>query len=361
MWRYSIQSWRLFDLTILVVENSGLIEIKTETFHGMENLEELNLQGNKLKSVPSDSFNTLTKLRTIDLSFNKIKQLSSDVFSKNLNLERIDLSFNEIKFLGTELFSELTKLNFVDLLSNRCMNKEYNGFTEIYRLKEDIKINCYKSHGWHLSIEEELDCKFRNLNSHNGLIYLCNVEYDDENRLIVNRFTGTHIENKTDSDVKGISIISSKTEYFPTNIGSLFNLTYFHMYGAGLIEIKSKDFVGMQDLEVLFLTFNKITHLPSDVFSTLTKLNFINLSHNQIEELPTGLFSNNLKLEIIDLMSNEIKYIGTGLFNGLPNLKLVALDGCIHELYFKHEGLDRIEEDIKLKCKNTNETQVTTS
>ena len=52
------------------------------------------------------------------------------------------LHYNQIKFIGFELFNGLAKLNIVFLISNDCVDKNYEGSTELIQLKDDIDINC---------------------------------------------------------------------------------------------------------------------------------------------------------------------------------------------------------------------------
>ncbi|CAO1293957.1 unnamed protein product, partial [Diamesa serratosioi] len=85
------------------------------------------------------------------------------------------------------------------------------------------------------------------------------------------------------------------------------------------------DFIGMQNLTHLSLYGNKLTSVPIDVFSTLTKLKLIGLGGNQIEEIPNGVFSINLQLEQIHLYENKIKFLGSSVFDGLTELNYVSL------------------------------------
>ena len=101
----------LFNLTVLRMWNTQLIEIKAEDFHGMQDLEFLSFHKNKLSSVLLDVFATLTKLRLIILGYNQIEELPNGIFKNNLKLEEIYLNDNKIKYLGTEIFHVLKKLN----------------------------------------------------------------------------------------------------------------------------------------------------------------------------------------------------------------------------------------------------------
>ena len=132
----------LFNITGFSMVYTQLFEFKVQDFYGMENLEYLHLERNKLNFVPLDSFNILMKLKLINLGFNQIQELPNGLFDKNINLERVLLYGNNIKFLGSILFDGLTKLNHVNLVSNICINQIYPSTTSITELKNDIKLKC---------------------------------------------------------------------------------------------------------------------------------------------------------------------------------------------------------------------------
>ena len=68
-------------------------------------------------------------------------------------------------------------------------------------------------------------------------------------------------------------IRGTNTKYIPTNLGSFSNLTVLVMVGTQFeVEIKAKDFHGMQNLKEISLSNNKFSSVPLDVFATLTKL-----------------------------------------------------------------------------------------
>ena len=128
-----------------------------------------------------------------------------------------------------------------------------------------------------------------------GSFYSCVVTSLDNpnNNLKIDGYSGEHKANKNDADVKGIYILGTNTKYIPTNLGTFSNLTALRMWRTQLVEIKAKNFHGMQDLEILSFHGNKLSSVPLDVFATLTKLKYIYFSENQIEELPNGIFKNN--------------------------------------------------------------------
>ena len=133
----------LFNLTVFGCVDSQLVEINAEMFEGMDNLEILYLEANKLTSVPLNTFMKLTKLKRIDLDRNQIEELPNGLLKNNVNLEIIYLYSNKLNFIGSTLFDGLTKLDYVDLEDNVCINKEYTGSTDFNKMKKDIKEQCF--------------------------------------------------------------------------------------------------------------------------------------------------------------------------------------------------------------------------
>lgn len=193
-----------------------------------------------------------------------------------------------------------------------------------------------------------------------GSVYTCYVTSLDNwnNNNTIDGFTGAHKVNNNYNDVKAIYLHSTNTKYIPANIGSVFKLSAFRMWRAQLIEIKTKDFHGMEKLEYLDVGVNKIKSVPSDVFITLPKLKQIYLYSNQIKELPIGLFSNNLELEGVHLDKNQIKFIDSGLFDGLTKLNNVNLDNnfCVQKGYTGTTEIIQVKKDIKLYCNIPNDS-----
>ena len=219
--------------------------------------------------------------------------------------------------------------------------------------------------GSQLSHGVKLDCTFEDDEyPFLGSLYVCYVTSFDNphNNLTIDGYSGVHMANRNDADVKAIYIKNTNTNYIPMNLGYLFNLTVLSMDYTQLVEIKSKDFHGMQDLEILSFHGNKLSSVPLDAFATLTKLKYIYLSENQIEELPNGIFGNNLELGEIHLWGNKIKYLGAEIFNDLKKLYRVNLEGniCVNYNYYGTE-INQLKDDIKMKCKNPNEVPATTT
>ena len=167
-----------------------------------------------------------------------------------------------------------------------------------------------------MSFGVNLNCQINDVEFDMGIYfetsYTCEVTSLDnsDNNIVINGHNGVNQLNKNDTDVKAIYFHDTNTKYIRENLGYLFNLTFFIMYNTQLIEIKAKDFNGMDNLNTLSLFNNKLSSVPSNAFNKLTKLKLISLRNNQIEALPIGLFLNNINLETIYLHDNKLKFLG---------------------------------------------------
>jgi Leucine-rich repeat (LRR) protein len=86
-------------------------------------------------------------------------------------------------------------------------------------------------------------------------------------------------------------------------------------------------FRGFTNLTTLFLTSNKFTALPANVFEGLQNLEWIILANNQLSELPAGVFGGLQKLTELHLHQNQLATLPVNVFEGLQNLKRLYLYG----------------------------------
>ena len=211
----------------------------------------------------------------------------------------------------------------------------------IFRLICAVVVLMVVCGGIQLSCGEELKCEFKTETYAVGTLYSCKVTTlnNENNNKTITGSNGVHLTNKNDNDVKAIFIHNTNNKFISTNLGSLFNLKALHMERTQLIEIKSNDFQGMQDLEHLNLWENQLTELSSDVFSTLPKLRFIDLSFNKIKYIASDTFDNLNKLNDVYLESNI----------------------CLNKNYNGASTITQLKQDIQSNCKNPNPVTTTTT
>ncbi|XP_022051035.2 vasorin b [Acanthochromis polyacanthus] len=100
-----------------------------------------------------------------------------------------------------------------------------------------------------------------------------------------------------------------------------------YLFANGIERLTAEDFDGLENLEMLDLSQNKLTHLPDRVFEPLTSLRNLDLSSNQITHISEECFHSMTLLERLYLYSNHIKTIHPAAFNGLEHLLELKLQG----------------------------------
>ena len=98
-------------------------------------------------------------------------------------------------------------------------------------------------------------------------------------------------------------------------------------YDRPALSLKSGDFAGLVNIEVLAIYYHTMDALPEDIFEGLTGLNHLYLVENQLGALPEGVFNGLGSLERLDLRGNQLGALPEGVFNGLGNLESLDLRG----------------------------------
>lgn len=94
----------------LAVTFSGLYELDTRTFIGMQALVTLNLTGNKLVEISEDALAELSILKELDLSHNNIEVIHKNVFEENVELDTLRLNHNKLAGISSPIFKHQKKL-----------------------------------------------------------------------------------------------------------------------------------------------------------------------------------------------------------------------------------------------------------
>ncbi len=106
-------------------------------FQGLDNLQELNLNFNKIKSIENATFSCMSKLETLNLNSNELQILYAGTFQGLDNLQKLNLGRNDIKSIENGTFSclkRLKKLN-LEMLELLELNAEmFNGSDNLQEL-----------------------------------------------------------------------------------------------------------------------------------------------------------------------------------------------------------------------------------
>lgn len=212
-----------------------------------KSLETLCLRKNKINGLIECCSSPLSNLEYIDLSYNHIFLDNLDVFLGFDGLSNLDIRNNEIESIHPDAFRGLVNLKTLDLSSNK-----------LAYLNPDVFV--------HLPNLEYLNLSRNRLFSHQ------------------NQPMFVHLSRLKTLDMYWNS---SKTSH------ELFTLP--------------EDFLsGLDSLEVLIFSSNKLNGLNPGMLKSLSKLKELDLSDNKIEEFPDEIFTNTARsLEKIDLTDNR--------------------------------------------------------
>ncbi|KAM6934656.1 toll-like receptor 8 [Xenentodon cancila] len=306
------------------------LEIDPDAFYDLTQLEQLNLGGNSLKHLKSSWFERLSNLKDLFLSFNFLTKEITDegAFLSYLpSLERIDLSFNyALKSYPPAL--NLSK-EFSHLVSLRTLHMEGLVFQNIgpemlkplYQLKNLSALNLGTNFIIHL--DPTIFSKFHHLK----IIYLA------ENRLYpipvnrippnprdgYNRNSGLSISPLTKPYSKDFTYELShsliKDECF--NSGRVLVLS-----SNNLFFISPKQFEGYGDIACLNLSGNGFSAaLNGTEFSSLPNLTYLDLSINKIDLAYDNAFKELQKLQVLDLSYNAHYFKAFGVTHNLNFVK----------------------------------------
>jgi BTB/POZ domain/Leucine rich repeat len=110
-------------------------------------------------------------------------------------------------------------------------------------------------------------------------------------------FAGKHRRGKSNDDVTLMWIYKKVIEYFPRGLFKFFpNMTKVHIVDCGLKKITREDLIGLEQLEELYLSKNKLRLLPQDLFIGMNKLKVIRFDGN---DLNFSLLSSKVLLPVV--------------------------------------------------------------
>lgn len=277
-----------------------------------EQLQELSLNKNSIKSIDVGKFPENSSIRILNLNSNLIQVIKEGALNNLTNLEVLKLNRNEIKSLPAHLFSFQSNLKTLELNHNKLTNITgllFQGLSNLTTLK--LRFN---------NIENLTDGAFFGFKSLNSLQL-------DHNRIkSVSKGWTYGLESVITLSLSNnlISEIDFNSWELCTNLETL---DLSHNY---LIQIEGRSFQHLINLRTLYLGYNKISSISQEAFSYVVQLQKLHLNHNKISwtvEDMAGPFSKLHNLITFSLAANHIKSINPRAFEGLTNVYELDLNG----------------------------------
>ena len=105
----------------------------------------------------------------------------------------------------------------------------------------------------------------------------------------------------------------------------LAGIDILHLQRANIAELRSGDFKGLTNLRWLYLSNNRLSSLPPDLFSESSKINILDLNNNEFSEVPTEALSALWQLSWLRLDYNNLGNLSPDAFAGLESVEVLRL------------------------------------
>jgi len=272
------------DLLFLRIENCGLKDISWDLFNGLDSLETLILDNNKIEFIPDFSFYGASMLKSLSLANNKIRHLQTTGLGGLLDLKYLNLKNNALTVLSETTFPPLPKLKVTDL-SNNPIETVYPHTFEVLNSTIELTLG---SNDTQLYLHQNYFVGLDSLE----ILRLININVN-----ILERTLLIGIPKLIELNIKGI-----------------------------IQKIAFDAFVEIPNIKRLILSNCSIQSVSMDSFYGLYNLEHLDLSYNQLQELPPGLFDQQFSLKEIIMNDNQLINLPDGIFKTIPNIKLIRLD-----------------------------------
>uniref|UniRef100_A0A8B9JDG9 Slit homolog 1a (Drosophila) n=1 Tax=Astyanax mexicanus TaxID=7994 RepID=A0A8B9JDG9_ASTMX len=317
-----------------------------------DNMAEIRLEQNGIKSVPPGAFSPYKKLRRIDLSNNQISEIAPDAFQGLRSLNSLVLYGNKITELPKGVFDGLYALQLLLLNANKIHCVRANTFQDLQNLSllslYDNKIQTLAK-GTFASLRAIQTLHL----AQNPFICDCNLKWlADYLRSNPIETSGARcasprrLANKRIGQIKSKKFRCSGTE--DTRLNNECNndpvCPAKCRCESNVVDCSNQRLTKIPEhipasTTELRLNNNEITSLEATgAFKTLTQLKKINLSNNKISEIEDGVFEGASSVNELHLTANQLDSVRSSMFKGLEGLRMLMLRNnrisCIHNSSF---------------------------
>ena len=300
----------LFNLKAIKMYLLFLKQVNKTHFNGLENLENIDLNTNRLSVFPFDLLTNMNKLEVLNLSCNEFTSIGHGTFCLMKRLRELDLSFNDISVIDQGAFDGLENLKLLNISECSLSRLESNAFRSLGKLK--------KLHLGANQLKELHKDTFSNLSN------LELLELSSNRLKIIEPELFANLKNLKKLDLNCNELKNIHVQTFE----KLESLAEMDLNSNEIIQFESGTFCNNTNLKKLLLYCNQLSELTHDsLFQNLKNLTDLDLSCNQLYLIDFNTFSSLNDLERLDLGFNKLIRIDMDLFARLSKLLLVDLNG----------------------------------
>uniref|UniRef100_A0A8C2T643 Toll like receptor 3 n=1 Tax=Coturnix japonica TaxID=93934 RepID=A0A8C2T643_COTJA len=320
--RLTLQGLQGTNLTVLNLSKNSLSVIEDDSFQWLSNLEYLNLEDNNIIKVSSHLFYGLSSIKYLNLKKSLTGKIEDFSFQSLYHLEYLIMDNNNFPQITTNTFTGLKNLKYLSL---------YNCNINLQRITNKTFVSLANSSLQVLNLTKTRISRIESgAFSSLGQLKILDLGLNEINQeLTGHEFEGlNNIEYIYLSYNKNVTLRSESFIFVP----SLKQLM-LRKVGCNNLAISPSPFHPLRNLTVLDISNNNIANIKEDLLDGLYKLSILDLQHNNLARLwkhanPGGpvLFLKDLpNLHILNLKSNGFDEIPVHVFKGLHQLKNLDL------------------------------------
>jgi Leucine-rich repeat (LRR) protein len=137
-------------LDLIAFHESNIPILRAKFFtKSFSKIKEVLLKQNGIQQIEDEALHELEDLEEIDLSFNEIKSINKKLFSHNPKLKVFKLDRNKIFMIQRDSFKQQPNIEELNLLGNQCINKKFGcNFIDCPELGKanDYLEDCFVNH-----------------------------------------------------------------------------------------------------------------------------------------------------------------------------------------------------------------------
>ncbi|XP_031464673.1 toll-like receptor 3 [Phasianus colchicus] len=320
--RLTLQGLQETNLTVLNLSKNSLSMIEDDSFQWLSNLEYLNLEDNNIFKVSSRLFYGLSSIKHLNLINALTGKIEDFSFRWLHRLEYLIMDHNNFPQITTNMFTGLKNLKYLSLYNCNINLQRITNKTFVSLANSSLQVlNLTKTR-----ISTVESGAFSSL----GQLKILDLGLNEINQeLTGHEFEGlNNIEYIYLSYNRNVTLRSESFIFVP----SLSKLM-LRKVGCNNLAISPSPFHPLRNLTVLDISNNNIANIKEDLFDGLYKLDILDLQHNNLARLwkqanPGGpvLFLKDLpNLHVLNLKSNGFDEIPVHVFKGLHRLKNLDL------------------------------------
>ncbi|KZC07924.1 PREDICTED: slit homolog 3 protein [Dufourea novaeangliae] len=318
------------DIRILDLSRNELTRLpENSPLVGLRQLHELHLQRNAIEEIASDALTGLTVLRTFNASYNSLDSLPEGLFASTRDLREIHLAYNGLRDLPKGIFTRLEQLLVLNLAGNRLGSDQVDETTFLGLIRLIVLDLSY-------NLLTHIDARmFKDL----FFLQILDLRNNSIDRIESNAFLPLYNLHTLELSENKLHTVGAQL------FNGLFVLNRLTLSGNTIASIDPLAFRNCSDLKELDLSGNELTAVP-DALRDLTFLKTLDLGENRINDFHNGSFRNLHQLTGLRLIGNDIGNLSRGMLWDLPNLQILNLA----RNKVQHVEMHAFERNVRLEA-----------